>query len=236
MNLMRFGKSRRAGMGLATALAVAASAALVSGAASAQGQPSAALQALPADSKSPAVPVASSTPLPPLQALPTLDVPSYMGTWYQLAWYPNRFQKQCVSDTQARYRLLEDGRVEVINRCTLADGRSEQALGLARPVGRIEGDALKPAQLKVSFLPAALRWLPVGWGRYWVVDLAPDGRYAIVSEPTRDYLWVLARQPRFAPGDEAVVRATLSRLGFDLARLELHPQTAAPNPSAAATR
>lgn len=190
---------------VATALATAALVALAPGGAGAQ---------------------SPSSPLPPLQSLASLDVPAYMGTWYQLAWYPNRFQKQCVSDTQARYRLLDGGRVEVTNRCTLADGRSDQALGLARPVGRIEGDALKPAQLEVSFLPAALRWLPVGWGRYWVIDLAPDGRYAIVSEPTRDYLWVLARQPRFAPGDEAAVRATLSRLGFDLARLELHPQTA----------
>jgi apolipoprotein D and lipocalin family protein len=91
-------------------------------------------------------------------------------------------------------------------------------------VGRIEGPLLQPAQLEVSFLPAILRWLPFGWGNYWVVDLAPDGRYALVSEPTREYLWVLARQPQLAPSDEAAVRETLARLGFDLQRLVAHPQ------------
>jgi len=163
---------------------------------------------------------------PPLQALPALEVTGYMGLWYQVAWYPNRFQSQCVSDTRANYSLRADGRIDVVNRCTLADGRSDQALGIARPVGRIDGTLLQPAQLEVSFLPAMLRWLPFGWGSYWVVDLAPDGRYALVSEPTREYLWVLARQPQLAPGDEAAVRETLSRLGFDLKRLVAHSQRA----------
>lgn len=168
---------------------------------------------------------AHAEPLP-LQALPGLEVPAYMGRWYQVAWYPNRFQRQCVSDTRADYRLRPDGRIEVLNRCTLADGRTDEALGLARPVGRLQEDRLQPAQLEVSFLPAALRWLPFGWGRYWVVDRAEDGRYAIVSEPTREYLWVLARAPQLSPADEAAVRASLQRLGFDLSRLQAHPHNA----------
>jgi apolipoprotein D and lipocalin family protein len=77
--------------------------------------------------------LASAAP-PPLQALPVLEVAGYMGLWYQVAWYPNRFQSQCLSDTRASYRLLADGRIEVTNRCTLVDDRSDQALGVARPV------------------------------------------------------------------------------------------------------
>jgi apolipoprotein D and lipocalin family protein len=169
--------------------------------------------------------LASAAP-PPLKALPALEVAGYMGLWYQVAWYPNRFQSQCVSDTRANYSLRADGRIEVVNRCTLIDGRNDEAIGVARPVGRIDGTRLQPAQLEVSFLPAMLRWLPIGWGKYWVVDLAPDGRYALVSEPTREYLWVLARQPQLAPSDEAAVRETLGRLGFDLQRLVAHPQRA----------
>jgi apolipoprotein D and lipocalin family protein len=40
---------------------------------------------------------AAQTPAP-LQPLPAIDVPSYMGTWYQVLGFPNRFQ-QCVADT-----------------------------------------------------------------------------------------------------------------------------------------
>ena len=161
---------------------------------------------------------------PELRALPALNVPTYMGTWFQVAWFPNRFQKQCVADTAATYRVLPDGKVEVLNRCRLADGEVEQILGVARPTGVIEGETLKPAQLEVSFLPAALRWIPFGWGRYWVIKLADDGRYSVVSEPGRDYLWILARQPQLSAADNAEIRGFLQQQGFDLSRLQAHPQ------------
>jgi len=165
----------------------------------------------------------------PLQSLPALEVPPYMGTWYQVAWFPNRFQRQCVSDTSATYRQRPDGAVEVLNRCRTAEGRFDEALGLARPTGRLQGSRLEPAQLEVSFLPAWLRWLPVGWGRYWVIQLADDGRYAVISEPTREYLWVLARQPVLTPADETAIRSRLAQQGFgDLSRWQAHPHTAAP--------
>lgn len=167
--------------------------------------------------------------LPPL---PVLDVPAYMGTWYQVAWFPNRFQKQCVSDTSARYRLRDDGRIEVVNRCRLADGRFEEADGIARPAGStLQDQRLSPATLEVSFLPALLRWIPA-WGSYWVIELADDGRYAVVSEPQRQYLWVLARAPKLSATDEATIRSTLTRLGFDLSRWQAHPHNPETSPDA----
>ena len=175
-----------------------------------------------------ALPAQAQPAVPPLQALPTLEVAPYMGTWYQVAWIPNRFQKQCVSDTAAIYRDLGNGSVEVLNRCKLADGKNDSVLGVARPpagVARIDGGKLMPARLEVSFLPAWLRWTGIGWGAYWVVDLAPDGRYAIVSEASREYLWVLARQPALTPVDDAAIKAKLQALGFDLARVQAHPHS-----------
>jgi apolipoprotein D and lipocalin family protein len=161
----------------------------------------------------------------PLQPLPSLEVAPYMGTWYQVLWIPNRFQKQCISDTAATYRDLGNGTVEVVNRCRTADGKTDSVTGIARPpsgVARIESGRLQPARLEVSFLPAWLRWTGIGWGAYWVVDLAPDGRYAIVSEASREYLWVLSRQPALTSQDEAAVRARLQALGFDLAQVQAH--------------
>jgi apolipoprotein D and lipocalin family protein len=166
---------------------------------------------------------AGSAVLAPLQSLPALEVPPYMGTWYQVALFPNVFQRQCVTDTTATYRQLPDGTVEVKNRCRTADGRMDEALGQARPTGTLTGTTLAPARLEVSFLPAWLRWLPVGWGRYWVIQLAEDGRYAVISEPTREYLWILSRQPRLSPADEAAIRSRLAQQGFaDLSKLQMH--------------
>lgn len=162
----------------------------------------------------------------PLQPLPSLDVASYMGTWYQVLWFPNRFQKQCVADTSATYWNLGDGAIEVSNRCRRADGTLDEVVGLARPpdgVSHIDAGRLLPARLEVSFLPAWLRWTGVGWGAYWVIDLAPDGRYAIVSELNREYLWVLSRKQVLTSEDDSTIRGRLQALGFDLSKLREHP-------------
>jgi apolipoprotein D and lipocalin family protein len=170
--------------------------------------------------------VAAGVPPVPLESLPALEVPPYMGTWYQVALFPNFFQRQCISDTTATYRQLPGGAVEVKNRCRNADGRMDEAFGQARPTGTLSGTTLAPARLEVSFLPAWLRWLPVGWGRYWVIQLADDGRYAVISEPTREYLWILSRQPRLSSADEVMIRARLAQQGFaDLSKLQMHRHT-----------
>jgi apolipoprotein D and lipocalin family protein len=171
----------------------------------------------------------------PLQSLPALQVTPYLGTWYQVAYFPNTFQKQCVSDSTAQYRARDDGSLEVINRCRMADGRWDEAVGLAVPTGRREGDELKPAQLKVSFLPAVLRWMSVGWGAYWLIQRADDGRYAVISEPSRKYLWVLSRQPQLSAADETAIRSRLLEQGFNLSAWATHPHPAAVSGSPART-
>ncbi len=65
-----------------------------------------------------------------------------------------------------------------------------------------------------------------------MVQLAADGRYAVVSEGKREYLWVLSRTPTLLPADETAIRSRLVQQGFDLVRWQSHPQT----PLAAAPR
>jgi apolipoprotein D and lipocalin family protein len=172
----------------------------------------------------------AAQPLPAAPVpLPSLDVASYMGTWYQVLWFPNRFQKQCVADTVATYRDLGNGTVEVSNRCRTANGKIDTVVGVAKPpagVSQIEAGKLLPAQLQVSFLPSWLRWTGLGWGDYWVIDLAADGRYVIVSESTRQYLWVLHRQRALTFEDDKLILDRLQTLGFDLSALQVHPQSA----------
>ena len=156
--------------------------------------------------------VTASATEPPLTTVGSVDVARYAGLWYEIANYPNRFQKICVRNTTAEYTLRDDGNVRVVNRCDTADGTSNVD-GLARRVG---GNTDK---LEVSFLPAALRWLPIGWGDYWVIGLAPDYRYAVVGEPSRKYLWVLSRTPTLSAEDRRAIDALLRERGYDPALL-----------------
>ena len=151
----------------------------------------------------------------PLAAIPSLDVKRYLGTWYEIAKFPNRFQKKCVGFTSATYSARADGRVDVVNRCRLADGDTEVANGVARqPAG--------PAspKLEVRFAPAFLSFLPMVWGDYWVIDLDADYQLTAVSEPKREYLWILSRTPKVDPAAYDALLGRLKAQGLDMNRLE----------------
>ncbi|MCM2342159.1 lipocalin family protein [Rhodoferax sp.] len=165
--------------------------------------------------------VAQTAPAPQqmLSAIATLDVPRYLGSWYEIAKYPNSFQRKCVANTQARYSLLSAGQLQVVNRCRLENGETSEAIGAARQ----QGDANSP-KLKVRFAPAWLSFIPAVWGDYWVIDLDPAYQLAAVAEPKREYLWILSRTPKV---DSKIYQALLERLtqkGFDISKLENSPQ------------
>ncbi len=157
----------------------------------------------------------------PLTTIERLDLVRYLGTWHEIARTPNWFQQKCASDTRAEYRPMSGGTVQVINRCRSADGQLTEAIGEARRVGGPDS-----ARLQVRFAPAWLSWLPFVWGDYWVVDIDPEYQLVAVSEPQRQYLWVLARQPQVDPQAYAALLGQLKQQGFDLGKLERSPQSA----------
>ena len=157
-----------------------------------------------------------------LQAIPSLDVPRYMGRWYEIAKFPNWFQKQCAGDTSAEYQALEGQQVRVTNRCRKADGKIEEAVGLARQIG-----GPTSAKLKVRFAPRWLSFLPFVWGDYWVVDLDSSYQLVAVSEPKREYLWVLSRTPQVEPARYQALLERLQAMGLDTTKLEPTRQTEA---------
>ena len=95
----------------------------------------------------------------PLATVPSVDVPRYMGTWHEIAKYPNWFQKQCVSSTQATYSLQPDGRVLVLNRCKTDKGEWREALGVARQIGGPTSAKLKVrAMTQAGDSPRTAEW------------------------------------------------------------------------------
>jgi len=142
-----------------------------------------------------------------------VDLDRYAGEWFEIARFENRFQRQCVGDARASYATRADGRIDVVNRCRTADGQTE-ARGVARLV-----DEQTHAKLKVRFAPAWLSWLPPVWGDYWIIGLAPDYSWAVVGDPGREYLWILARTPRLDAESMAAARTAAQANGFDVGRL-----------------
>jgi apolipoprotein D and lipocalin family protein len=154
-----------------------------------------------------------------VHTVPAVDLPRYMGDWFEIARYPNRFQAQCAGDVRVTYALRDDGRVDVTNRCRRQTGELDVARGVARV---IEGSG--GARLKVRFAPGWLSWLPAVWGDYWVIGLDAGYQWAVVGHPDRDYLWILSRTTGLDDKALAEAEAAARAQGYELSRLQRTPQ------------
>ena len=94
-----------------------------------------------------------------------------------------------------------------------------QAIGEARQIGSADSP-----RLKVRFAPEWLSFLPFVWGDYWVVDLDDAYPLVAVSEPDREYLWILSRTPTVEPARYAALLERLAAMGLDVAKLDKTPQ------------
>jgi apolipoprotein D and lipocalin family protein len=177
----------------------------------------AAIVALVGCASAPSAGAASAAP--PLVTVPKVDVARYMGTWHEIARYPFGIQdRRCARETTANYAIIDAGRISVVNRCLQADGSVFVADGVAWVL-----DPVSNARLEVSFLPVWLRWLPIGRGDYWVIDLAPDYSWVVIGEPQRRYLWILSRTPQLPAATYQAIVGRLPALGYDPARLVPSP-------------
>ena len=70
-----------------------------------------------------------ASPMAP-RTVESVDLQRYVGTYYEIARFPNRFQKQCVGEVTATYVVRTDGRIDVINRCRTGDGTITEARGI----------------------------------------------------------------------------------------------------------
>ena len=144
----------------------------------------------------------------PLQVVANVDLARYAGKWYEIARLPNRFQRNCASDTSATYALTGGGKISVLNECRTADGRVTSAKGTARVASRTGPNT----KLKVTFF-----W-PF-YGDYWIIDLDPRYRWAVVGDPGRKYFWILARDRRLGESVFAGIVARATAQGYDLKNL-----------------
>ena len=161
-----------------------------------------------------AISVACQAPRAPLTVVPEIDLDRFVGRWYEIASFPQRFQEGCVAST-AEYARLEATRLRVVNSCR--DETFDGDLRRVEGVAWIDDPAESRAKLKVQFF-----W-PFS-GDYWVIDLDPDYTYAVVGHPSRDYLWILSRSRTLDPEVYDEILARLDRHGYELDRLRRTPQ------------
>jgi len=149
----------------------------------------------------------------PLQTVPHVDLDRYAGKWYEIASYPQRFQKGCHC-TVVEYTVTNKDYILVHNRCNKGsiNGKLAQIKGKAF-VEKKSGNA----KLKIQFI-----W-PLT-GQYWIIDLADDYSFAVVSHPHKKYLWILSRTSKMNDVTYNNITRRLSEKGFDIKKLRATKQ------------
>ncbi|QDF28827.1 lipocalin family protein [Halarcobacter anaerophilus] len=143
---------------------------------------------------------------PKIQSVKKLDLNQYLGKWYEIARYEHFFEKNC-KNVSATYSLKKNNNIKVVNRCQdIMTNEKKEAIGEAKKVDNTN------SKLKVTFF-----W-PF-YGDYWVIMLAKDYSYAVVSEPTKKYLWILSRTKTLPINIQNKIVKKLKILNFDISKL-----------------
>ena len=162
----------------------------------------------------------SSAGKDPLKLAERVNLERYSGKWFEIARFPQWFQKDCASAT-AEYSQLPGGRIRVVNTCIRQDGTRRSVTGSAEPVDAAAN------RLRVRFSDSlAARLIPVPKkGNYWIIHVSPDYRQAIVGTPDRESLWFLSRSPEIPNETFARLKEIARAQGFDTSRLVVDRHT-----------
>jgi len=139
-----------------------------------------------------------------------LDLNRYLGKWYEIARFANRFEKGCQGVT-AEYSWQDDGTIKVSNTCH--EGTPDGPVQVVDGVGQVEG----PGKLSINFVS----WLPFAKGDYWVLYVDEAYSVAAVGAPNGRTGWILARSPKISKARFQVALSALAKNGYDVSKIEL---------------
>jgi apolipoprotein D and lipocalin family protein len=151
--------------------------------------------------------------LPPLEAVPRVDLPRFMGDWYVIANIPTWIEKGAHNAVES-YRLEPDGTIATT--FTFRKDGFDGPLKTYKPKGFI----LDPASNAVW----GMQFLWPIKAEYRIVYLDAEYRVTVIGRSKRDYVWVMARTPSIPEEEFRRISEFLGTVGYDTGRLQRVPQ------------
>jgi apolipoprotein D and lipocalin family protein len=150
---------------------------------------------------------------PPMPTVDSVDLERFMGDWYVLAHIPASLEKNAYGAVES-YRLADDGTIETT--FTFNEGSFDGERKEYTPKGFVRNKQTN-AEWGMQFV-----W-PIK-ADYRIVHLDADYSVTIIGREKRDYVWIMAREPKIDPAryDDLVRR--VADLGYDMAKLRKVPQ------------
>jgi lipocalin len=134
-----------------------------------------------------------------------IDIKKYMGKWYEIARIHNEFEDNMTNVT-AEYTLLDNGNVKIINSGFL-NGELKQIIGHALRTDKND-------IFRVSFYPHV-------YSNYHILAIDEFYQYALVAGNTKNYLWILARQPYITKSIFNQMLQIAQNNGFNINRIQI---------------
>jgi apolipoprotein D and lipocalin family protein len=154
----------------------------------------------------------ASNGLPPIDTVPQVDLPRFMGDWYVIAAIPTAIETEAYNAIE-NYKLEQDGTIATT--FTYNKGSFDGKLKTYRPHGFVienSGNAL--------------------WGMQFIWPIKAEYRIAyldegytqtVIARNARDYVWIMARNPTISDADYAQLTQFVTKLGYDIKKLRRVP-------------
>jgi apolipoprotein D and lipocalin family protein len=154
-----------------------------------------------------------STPGTPMNTVPHVDLPRFMGSWFVIGNIPTPIEKHAFNAVES-YKLADDGSIETT--FTYRKGGFDGKPKAMHPRGFVL-DRTSNALWGMQFI-----W-PIK-ADYRIVFLADDYSQTIIAREKRDYLWIMARTPTMSDTDYQKLVALSQSLGYDVSKIRKVPQ------------
>ncbi len=133
--------------------------------------------------------MASSVAQAQIQTVPFVDVGRYVGRWYQMARIPLPFEPESCPCAQQTLNVRADGNLGIYNSCNrnTVNGPLAEISGYG-----VNDDPKTNARYTVDFNVGRK-------GKYWIIALDSEYRYAAVTDEWSYSLYILSKTPTLAP-------------------------------------
>lgn len=143
-----------------------------------------------------------------IRTISEFDTESYLGAWYEIARYPNWFERDCIA-AKAEYAPLSADEISVTNTCQLAGNPTEYK------VSRGKAKIVDTAQLNVTFAPFYIG----NAANYWILGLQ-DNKIAVIGNPAGTTGWILARDTSITEDEKSWALGILTENGYNTNTLQ----------------
>ena len=148
-----------------------------------------------------------------IPALPNVELPRFMGSWYVIANIPTLLEKQAFNAVES-YALNPDGTIDTT--FTFRKGAFDGAAKRYNPRGFVfpgTGNAIW-----------RMRFFRVISSEYVIAHVNADYSETIIARSNRDYVWVMARTPTLSVERYEALLARVKALGYDMSKINKVPQ------------